>query len=190
MRGEALLVPLAALLVAAASWDVVRRKVPNAFPVAVLVAGLMAQAATGGLGAAGFALLAALGLGALLTLAWSARLIGGGDVKLAVGPGIDEHKPLFTLFVTRSEPAAAAAAAVGWPRLPLYLLATALAGGLVALACHAASAPEARARTRASLALAARGVATSSPASASGKVPVPYAAAMAAGALTALLWGR
>lgn len=168
MRGEALLVPLAALLVAAASWDVVRRKVPNAFPVAVLVAGLMAQAATGGLGAAGFALLAALGLGALLTLAWSARLIGGGDVKLG----------------------AAAAAAVGWPRLPLYLLATALAGGLVALACHAASAPEARARTRASLALAARGVATSSPASASGKVPVPYAAAMAAGALTALLWGR
>ena len=83
----------------------------------------------------------------------------------------------------------AAAAAVGWTHLPHYLFATALAGGLIALACHATSAPEARARTRASLALAASGVVTRSPTSAPGKVPVPYAAAMAAGALIALLWG-
>lgn len=167
MRTDLTVVPLAVLLLAAGSWDVARRKVPNAFPSALFLAGLVAQTATGGWRAAGFALAAALGLGAVLTLAWSARFIGGGDVKLGT----------------------AAAVAVGWPRLSMYLLATALAGGLVALACYAASAPAARARVRAGLALAVRGVALASPEPTAATVRVPYASAMAVGALIALFWG-
>lgn len=159
-------VPLAALLLAAGAWDVAWRRVPNALSAALLAAGAVGQLAAGGPRAAGLALAAALGLGVALTLAWSARLLGGGDVKLGT----------------------AAAVAVGWPRLPLYLLATALAGGLVALACWAASAPAARARVRAGFALAARGVAIGPSTGAAG-IRVPYAAAMAAGALIALFRG-
>lgn len=74
-------------LTAAAASDLLRRRVPNALNVAILVAGLGARAALGGLSGVGAGLAgAALGL-VLLIVPFQARWIGGGDVKLLAAIG-------------------------------------------------------------------------------------------------------
>jgi prepilin peptidase CpaA len=102
---------LGALLALAACADVARRRVPNAIAVALLVAGVAAQWAAGGWRAAAAAGAVALAVGAALVLPWTMRLVGGGDLKLA----------------------AATAAWMGTGRVGTFLLATALAGGAVAI---------------------------------------------------------
>ena len=74
-------------LVAAAVWDLSRRRVPNLLNLAILAAGLGARAAAGGLPAlTDGALGAALGLAVLLP-PFAARWIGAGDVKLVAAIG-------------------------------------------------------------------------------------------------------
>ena len=108
----ALLLIYPAILIAAAAGDIARYEIPNslsivllaAFPVAALVTGWPA------------ATLAWHGLGGLLMLAigfvlFVRNLLGGGDVKLM----------------------AAAAVWTGFGQLPAFIVASALAGGLVAI---------------------------------------------------------
>ena len=72
---------------AAAAFDVRARRVPNRLNLALLLVGLGARAVVGGpSGLADGALGAVLGLG-LLLLPFSARWIGGGDVKLVAAMG-------------------------------------------------------------------------------------------------------
>ncbi len=144
---------LAALLVAAAASDAARRRVPNPVAVAVAVLGLSARLAVSGPRAAALGACAGGALLVALALAWRSGVLGGGDVKLA----------------------AACAVWTAFDRLPVFLLATALAGGVVAAGFAA--------RRRA---------ASSSPGSAAqrvgaGEVRIPYSFAIGAGALAALL---
>ena len=151
---------------AAAGWDLARRRIPNPITAATAVAGLAVQGIDRGLGAA----LSGAGAGALAVALlygpWMAGGIGGGDVKLA----------------------GAAAVWVGLSRMIWYGLAVAVAGGVVAIASYALSRRSARAEIRANLALAAAQrelppVTKSTP----GRVAVPYGVAIAAGAVVALL---
>jgi prepilin peptidase CpaA len=74
-------------MLAAAGSDLARRKIPNWMNISILLAGLAAQAATGGIGGVGRGLLgAAIGLLLLLPL-FKMRWIGGGDVKLVAAIG-------------------------------------------------------------------------------------------------------
>ncbi|HZZ83153.1 MAG TPA: prepilin peptidase [Anaeromyxobacteraceae bacterium] len=152
------------LLLVGAAWDLLRRRVPNAVSGGVLLAGIGAQFAKGPREAA-LAILAGFLVGIVLSLLWAARLVGGGDVKLAV----------------------AAAVCVGWFRVPVYLLATALAGGVASLVCYFASSPEARSRVRSNLTAVALGLGSVGVSPDRKMVPVPYGVAIAAGALT-VLW--
>jgi prepilin peptidase CpaA len=145
---------LCVLLLAAAATDAAWRRVPNAIPVAVLVLGEIAQVISAGPRAALLGFAASAVLLALVTVPWSLRLIGGGDVKLA----------------------AACGAWLGFGRMPAFLLATALAGGVVTLAALAWS--------WGALASASPG---GSPESAS-KIRVPYSMAIGAGTLVAIYW--
>src|SRR5262249_6695135 len=98
--------------------------------------------------------------------AWRAGGIGGGDVKLAAATGVW----------------------VGLPHLLWFILATAVAGGVVAGGCYLMARAPARAEVRANLMLA--GLRGELPAVAShrkGHPSVPYAFAIAAGAGVALL---
>ena len=159
MMGQYALPLLYALLGAAALSDAASRRVPNALAVAIGMLGIVYELQSDGIQAA----LLATGTGALvlvvLLLPWSRRMLGGGDVKLA----------------------AACAIWMGWERLPTFLLATALAGGLVAV-------------TTAILALrrtVALGVDKGAPPSGVARVraaKVPYSVAIAAGAVVALHW--
>jgi Flp pilus assembly protein protease CpaA len=159
---------LGTLCLAAAVWDLARRRIPNLITAPVLAAGLWAQASTAGATPA----LSGVGAAAVVLVAlyplWSRGGIGGGDVKFAV----------------------AAAVWVGLGRLPVYLLAGAIAGGVVAGVCYLLSPAEARGVIRENLWTAAvlrqipdagatrKGV---------GRVRVPYALAIVAG-LCAALW--
>ncbi|HSB20131.1 MAG TPA: A24 family peptidase [Anaeromyxobacteraceae bacterium] len=144
------------LLAAAAAADVAWRRVPNALVVVLAAAGLAARLDAGGWRAA---LLGAGGVALVLLLlfpVWSRRALGGGDVKLA----------------------AACAAWLTLGDLPVFALATALAGGLVAAAALVLS--------RGAL---ARSEVPVQAAPAKGRpVRVPYSVAIAAGALVALHW--
>jgi prepilin peptidase CpaA len=159
---------LGALCLVAATWDVARRRIPNLISAAVLVSGLWAQATTGG------AMTALGGLGAsaivlaLLFPLWTRGGIGGGDVKFA--------------FAT--------AAWTGLHKLPVFLLAGALAGGVVAAVCYAVSQRDARGAIRNNLwmAAAARQLPEASAThDGKGRVTVPYAVAIGAGVFAALL---
>lgn len=161
------LVPLAAFLLIGVIWDLRSRRIPNAVCAAIAVAGLGAQFWDVGVWGA----LAGLGMGmgtiALLFVFWQRGGIGGGDVKLA-------------------------GAVAMWlaPRaLPVFWLASALAGGAVAAVCWAASRGAVRREIRANLTLAVlqQGIPTVSP-GASGRLSVPYAVAIALGAL--IVWLR
>jgi prepilin peptidase CpaA len=156
------------LLVAGATTDVLRRRIPNAINALVLAAGLAAQGVGGGWRGALSALAAAALILAALFPAWQRGRLGGGDVKLA----------------------AATAAWVGLGRLVPFALVTALAGAAVAVACAALSSRQARRQIRANLVLAAAAGATPEVPirSGGGRVSVPYGVAVAAGALV-VLWG-
>jgi prepilin peptidase CpaA len=105
------LMSLMPLLAIAAAADVAQRTVPNWISVVIAISGIAAQVNGGGWRTAAISAAVALALGALLVIPWSMRLLGGGDLKLAVG----------------------AAAWMGLERILPFLLATALAGGVLAI---------------------------------------------------------
>ncbi len=158
----------AILLGVAAAWDVARRRIPNGLTVGIAAAGLVVQVLDGGAGGALSGLTAGTIAGALLWPAWAGGALGGGDLKLAVAAGVW----------------------VGLPRLLPFALATAVAAGAIAAICYAASTREARGAMRTNLAHAAFGMRIDAPLrSSGGRVSLPAGAAVAAGALFAVLMG-
>lgn len=159
------LAPWAALLAVAALWDILKRRIPNPVNAAVAAVGLGVQGQAGGFGAVAGALGAGIAVVALAWLPWRGGKLGGGDVKLG----------------------GAAAAGVGLPGLLEYLLASAIAGGLVALVCFLLSSREAKKEMRSNLRTLrtmASGPAVSVPLEAArGRVSVPYGVSFAVGAL-------
>ena len=155
---------LAIFAAIAASYDVAQHRVPNALVTAIAGAGAAVQWVSGGWDAGALGLVAAGIVAGLALPFWASRRIGGGDLKLA----------------------AAAAVWVGPIRIPTYLLATAVVGGLVAAACYALSSREVRAAVRANLyrfyAPKLSGVGSAQP----GRRRVPYGVAIAAGAVFAV----
>jgi len=153
---------LAVFLIAAALWDIRRRRIPNFISAAVLLTGLAGallgpgwKSALSGLGATFLTIL-------ICWVPWTKGRIGGGDVKLA----------------------AAAAAAVGLSFFVEYLLATALIGAVVALICYFLSKRAVRREIVTNLKLVAAGVMPEPPLrSGNGRVSVPYGVASAAAAL-------
>ena len=127
-----LMSPLGAGLLWATVCDLRRRRIPNAVSGLVFVSGLGTSAYLHGTLALGSGLAASFALLAMLFPAWRAGGIGGGDVKLA----------------------AAAGAWVGLAHLVWFILATALAGGVVAAAVFLFASPAARAEVKANLVLA------------------------------------
>ena len=158
--------PLGIGLLWAVVCDLKSRRIPNLVSGFVFLGGLVACGVDGGVsvvlsGLAAFALLAVA-----IYPAWRAGGIGGGDLKLAAATGIW----------------------VGLSHLLWFVLATAVAGGLVAGVCYLLARAPARAEVRANLMLAA--LHGDLPAVAShrkGHPSVPYAFAIAAGAGVALL---
>lgn len=147
------------LLAAASASDAASRRVPNVIALALAVLGVAAQLTVGGGRAALLAVGAAALVLAVLIFPFSRRLLGGGDVKVAV----------------------ACAVWLGFRGLPMFLLATALAGGLVSigvsvLALRAPAAASPGSGARAPLRARLR------------SVRVPYSIAIAAGAVIALHW--
>jgi prepilin peptidase CpaA len=155
------------LLVAAAGWDISKRRIPNALNGALTLSGLWAQTSAQGWGAMLGALAAAAITLVLLWVPWSKGRLGGGDVKMAVGT----------------------AAWVGLPLLPAYYLSTALAGGLVAVICYAFSTRGARDEIKNNLAAmtAGAGLPEVPLKGGFGRLSVPYGAAVAIAGL-ALVW--
>jgi prepilin peptidase CpaA len=153
------------LLAAAAAWDIARRRIPNGMNVALALAGLTAASAFHGLRGGATAACAGLLVIAILWLPWSAGKLGGGDVKVA----------------------AAAAVWVGLPTLVEYVLASAIAGGGVAIACLVASAPHRRLEMARNLGRVGRGGLAAVPLrGGGGRVSVPFGVAFALGALVCL----
>jgi prepilin peptidase CpaA len=152
-----------------ALWDVRFRRIPNGVTLLALVAGIAwawsRDGVIGGLTALG----AAMVVVALLWLPWVTGRLGGGDVKLG----------------------AAAATVVGMGGLTRFLLASALAGGLVALVAYFRSSRKARSEMRTNLTLAVAGQPLDLPArpSTPGRVSVPYGVAFVVGAFVALAGG-
>ncbi len=162
------LILLAGLCLVAAVWDVARRRIPNLVAAAVLAAGLWAQVTTGGAMAALGGLGASAVVFAMLFPLWTRGGIGGGDVKFAL----------------------AAAMWSGLHRLPVFLLAGAMAGGVVAAGCYWLSRSEARSAMRGNLwmSLLERKLPDASATRlGTGRVSVPYALAIGAAVFAALL---
>jgi prepilin peptidase CpaA len=164
------LVPLGAGLAWAAATDLRRRRVPNAVTVFVLVSGLLVRAVDSGAGHRVLATLSGLAAAVVVILAlfrpWSVGGVGGGDVKHAAATG----------------------AWVGLEKLLWFGLASAVAGGIVAIVCYWAVRAPARAEVRTNLTLAVlHGELPSIPAERRGHLTVPYAVAIAAGAAVALV---
>ena len=154
----------AALLGVASSSGVGTRGIPNCITVSIAITGLAADAMAGGLHGAFSGLLAAMVVGGLLAPFWAKRIMRGGDVKLG----------------------AAAATWVGLSRSPHYLLASAVAGGIIVVVCYLLANTKARKRVRANV---YQLHAPSWPEAAEGSgqpALVPYGVAFAAGALFAL----
>lgn len=167
------LVPLALCLLIAVIWDLRVRRIPNAVCGAIAVTGLGAQFWDVGLVGALGGLAMAIATIAVLYFFWQRGGIGGGDVKLAAAVAI--------WLAPRS--------------LPVFWLASALAGGVTAAVCWAVSGAPARREIRANLTLAALQQAmphlsTEAEAAANpGRISVPYAVAIAAGAVSVWLRG-
>ena len=158
--------PLGVGLLWAMVCDLRSRRIPNLISGSVFVTGLVACGVDGGVKMILSGLAAFMLLGIAIYPAWRAGGIGGGDLKLAAATGIW----------------------VGLPHLLWFVLATAVAGGLVAAVCYMVARAPARAEVRANLMLAA--LHGDLPAVAShrkGHPSVPYAFAIAAGAGVALL---
>jgi prepilin peptidase CpaA len=155
----------ALLLMVAALWDIRRRRIPNFMSAATLLFGLVSAVATQGWSGLLPGIAACLATIAIGWVPWTKGWIGGGDVKLA----------------------AAAASAIGLRLLHEYLLATALAGAVVALACYVLSSRSARREMVANLKLLPAGIMPEPELhSGGGRVSVPYGVACAAGALFVL----
>lgn len=149
----------AALLGVAASSDVAQRRIPNAVVVALAALGVAMHWRAEGAAYAGWSVAAAMVLGAVLTVPWRAGRLGGGDVKLAT----------------------AAAVCVGPAELTEFVFATAfLGGGVAALSLVAA-------RRRLATAGAFGGPAPDLRSAL--QATTPYGAAIAAGAVYALVLG-
>jgi prepilin peptidase CpaA len=164
-----LLAPLAVGLACAVVCDLRRRRIPNVVPGFLLVSGLAINAHHGGV----HAFLSGLGASLLLLLliypAWRAGGIGGGDVKVAAATG----------------------AWLGLGHLLWFVLAGAVAGGVVAAIGYCFASPEVRADVRANIVLAGLH-GRLPPAQASHRksgVSIPYALAISAGAAVELLLG-
>ncbi len=153
------------LLAVASASDVALHRIPNSLVVGIAATGLLgALLATGALGVGG-SLAALVITAAVIGPAWARSWVGGGDLKLG----------------------AATAAWVGIERLPMYLVASAIAVGLVSSVCFAASAHPVRTQVRRHLAMAARCAAFSAPiGSETGRVQVPAGVGFAIGALITL----
>src|SRR4051794_16289423 len=118
-----LLSPLGAGLLWAIVCDVRGRRIPNAISGVVFVSGLVVSAYLRGMLASGSGLAASVVLLVVLLPPWRAGGIGGGDVKLAAAVG----------------------AWVGLAHLVWFVLASALAGGVVAAVVYMFASPGARA---------------------------------------------
>ncbi|HSM91625.1 MAG TPA: prepilin peptidase [Anaeromyxobacteraceae bacterium] len=79
---------LAALLAAAAAFDVGQRRVPNALVASVAAVGLLARGSAGGAASAGLGLVAGAITLALLLVPFATGKLGGGDAKLAAAAAI------------------------------------------------------------------------------------------------------
>ena len=164
------LVPLGVALAWASVTDLRRRVVPNPVTVAVLASGLVVRAVDAGSGHRLVAVLSGVAAFALVLVVllrpWSAGGVGGGDVKLA----------------------AAVAAWAGLDKLVYFALATAMAGGVVALVCYLRARATVRADVRNNLTLAIlQGRLPPVSGDRGREAAVPYAVAIAAGAAVALL---
>lgn len=160
---------LALLLVTAALWDIRKRRIPNAISAAVLLTGLVDAFVAGGWRSAASGVGAAALTLAVLWFPWLKGRIGGGDVKLTT----------------------AAATWVGLSLLPVYLLGTACAGGLVALVSYSLSSRQARKEMAGNLRLVAAGMLPEAPIrGGEGRVSVPYGVASAAAALVVVIVGK
>jgi prepilin peptidase CpaA len=152
----------------AAITDLARRRVPNVVSAFVFVSGLGIRALDLGAGAALSGLAASVILLFALYGLWRARAIGGGDVKLAVAVG----------------------AWIGLSHLVWFVLASAVAGGVVAGICYLLAPASTRAEVKANLVLAGLQGDLPPPPTVSQRkqaAVVPYAVAIAAGAAVALL---
>lgn len=146
--------------------DLRSRRIPNLISGSVFVTGLVACGVDGGVRMILSGLAACMLLGIAIYPAWRAGGIGGGDLKLAAATGIW----------------------VGLPHLLWFVLATAVAGGIVAAVCYLVARAPARAEVRANLMLAAlHGELPAVASHRKGHPSVPYAFAIAAGAGVALL---
>lgn len=160
------LIPLGLGLLAATVFDLRRRRIPNAVAGFVFFSGLGVSGYLGGVTAALSGLAAAVILLALLFVPWKGGGIGGGDVKLTAATG----------------------AWVGLSHLVWFILAVAVAGGVVAAVFYLFASPVARQEVKANLVLA--GLHGEMPTKAThkkGHLSVPYAVAISAGAVVALL---
>ena len=155
------------LLLAASLSDVAWRRIPNLIVLPLAATGGVAQLYLGGPSRFLSGLAAGAIVFALLLIPWRKGLLGGGDLKLAV----------------------AAALWLAPERLPVFLLAGALAGGVIAIAVYASSATAERREVRRNLAAAAlTGNLGMLPAGREARRTVPYAVALATGAMVAMLW--
>ena len=110
---------LAALLVAAAGFDLAHRRIPNWLTFSGLLLGLFWHAITGGVPGLVFAL-EGLGVAGLTALLWMAKALGAGDVKLlgVVGVWMGPVFLLWTLLGTIFAGALLALAVVVISRIP------------------------------------------------------------------------
>jgi Flp pilus assembly protein protease CpaA len=156
------------LLFLVAGWDIARRRVPNWLNAALIVTGLGAQAIFHG----GWALLGGFAAVAItlivLWLPWSARQLGGGDVKAVMG----------------------AAAWLGVASLFKFYLFAALAVGVAALICLLGSSAPARREVVQNLRLVwlRVGLPQVPLKGGAGRLSVPFGAAAAAAAVLLLWW--
>jgi prepilin peptidase CpaA len=163
---ELLLPVLGTLLAVASASDVALHRIPNTLVVGVAATGLLVQVVAGpGLTGFGGSVLAVIVVGAIVWPAWARGWIGGGDLKLG----------------------AATAAWIGFAAVPGYLLASAVAVGVLSTWCYAVSARRARSAVRRNLAAVARGVSIEvSLGAEDGRVQVPAGVGFAIGALVTL----
>lgn len=152
---------IAGLLAVSASADLASRRIPNLLPVCIAATGFV-YAVSQGARAAVVTLAIGVLVAAVLVLAWSARVLGGGDVKLAT----------------------ASVLCLGPERVGHFLAATAIAGGALSLVAAAFAYASRQAAAVETVAVAT----TAGPMRPSvvRSVTVPYGAAIAVGAIYAL----
>ncbi len=166
MPSSAQMLPvLGTLLAVASASDMAMHRIPNGLVVGIAITGFLSALLADGVGGAGGSVLALLITVAVVWPAWAKGWVGGGDLKLA----------------------SSAAAWLGLGLVPAYLVASALAVGVVSICCYAASARSARSEVLGNLATAARGAGFSAPlGSERGRVQVPAGLGFAVGALVTL----